>query len=70
MALELWPRTTIERPGLLLAYARSRVDDAALDESVLEEAARGLLLAAGIEPAAAEAKTLLAGVWLNRGDRR
>ena len=68
VALELWPLDDDHRPGLLLAYARSRVDDAALDESVLEEAARGLLLE-GNRAAAAEAKTLLAGVWLNRGDR-
>ena len=60
VALELWPLDDDHRPGLLLAYARSRVDDAALDDSVLEEAASGLLLA-GNRPAAAEAKTLLAG---------
>jgi predicted ATPase/class 3 adenylate cyclase len=67
-ALELWAQDDAERPALLLAYARSRVDDGALDESVLEEAASGLLQA-GSREAAAEARTLLAGVWLNRGKR-
>jgi len=67
-ALELWPLDDDHRPRLLLAYARSRVDDTALDDNVLEEAARGLLQA-GNREAAAEAKTLLGGIWLNRGDR-
>jgi class 3 adenylate cyclase/tetratricopeptide (TPR) repeat protein len=67
-ALELWPPDDDERPGLLLAYARSRVDDVTLDDRVLEEAASGLLQA-GNREAAAEARTLLGGIWLSRGDR-
>ncbi len=67
-ALELWPPDDDERPGLLLAYAHSRVDDVALDERVLADAASGLLQA-GKREAAAQAESLLAGVWLNRGDR-
>jgi tetratricopeptide (TPR) repeat protein len=53
---------------LLLAYARSRVDDVGLDDSVLLEATEGLLRAGKVE-AAAEAQARLGGVWLNRGDR-
>jgi class 3 adenylate cyclase/tetratricopeptide (TPR) repeat protein len=66
-ALELHPRDDPERPELLLAYARSRVDDVALDDSVLEDATDGLLQAGNPE-AAAEAQARLGGVWLNRGD--
>jgi class 3 adenylate cyclase/tetratricopeptide (TPR) repeat protein len=66
-ALELWPRDDSERPELLLAYARSRVDDVALDDSVLEDATEGLLEAGNAE-GAAEAQARLGGVWLNRGD--
>ena len=67
-ALELWPPDDDDRPGLLLAYARSRVDDVSLDDSVLEEAASGLL-GAGNPEASAEAQALLGGIWLGRGDR-
>src|SRR5207247_5614579 len=42
-ALNLWPRDDEQRPELLLAYARSRVDDVALEDWVLVEAAEGLL---------------------------
>jgi class 3 adenylate cyclase/tetratricopeptide (TPR) repeat protein len=57
-----------QRAELLLAYARSRVDDVGLDDSVLLEATDGLLRAGKVE-AAAEAQARLGGVWLNRGDR-
>ena len=67
-ALELWPAGDSERPDLLLAYAGSRVDDITLDDSVLEEAASELLQA-GKHEGAAEAQTMLGGIWLNRGDR-
>ena len=67
-ALELWPPDDEQRPELLLAYARSRVDDVALDDKVLTDATVGLLNAGKIE-AAAEAQARLGGVWLNRGDR-
>jgi class 3 adenylate cyclase/tetratricopeptide (TPR) repeat protein len=67
-ALDLWPRDDEQRPELLLAYARSRVDDVALEDSVLMEAAEGLLRMGRVEDAA-EAEALLAGVWLNRGNR-
>jgi predicted ATPase/class 3 adenylate cyclase len=67
-ALELWPPDDAERPALLLAYARSRVDDVTFDEGLLEEATSGLLQA-GKREAAAQAHSLLAGIWLNRGDR-
>jgi class 3 adenylate cyclase/tetratricopeptide (TPR) repeat protein len=67
-ALHLWPADAERRPELLLAYARSRVDDVALEDSVLIEAAEGLLRAGRVEDAA-EAEARLAGVWLNRGDR-
>ena len=66
-ALELWPRDDPQRPDLLLAYARSRVDEGDLDDSILEEATEGLLEAGNAE-AAAEAQARLGGVWLNRGD--
>ena len=66
-ALDLWPPDDAERPRLLLAYALSRVDDVNLDDRVLEEAASGLLRAGNAE-AAAQAQTLLGGIWLNRGD--
>jgi predicted ATPase/class 3 adenylate cyclase len=67
-ALELWPVDSEERPELLLAYARARVDDAALDEALLAEAVEGLLRAGKIEDAA-EAEVRLGDIWLNRGDR-
>jgi class 3 adenylate cyclase/tetratricopeptide (TPR) repeat protein len=67
-ALDLSPAEDEQRPELLLAYARSRVDDAGLDDSVLVEATEGLVRAGRVE-AAAEAQARLAGVWLNRGDR-
>jgi class 3 adenylate cyclase/tetratricopeptide (TPR) repeat protein len=66
-ALELSEEGDAERPELLLAYARSRVDDTALDDSVLLDATEGLLRAGKVE-AAAEAQARLAGIWLNRGD--
>jgi class 3 adenylate cyclase/tetratricopeptide (TPR) repeat protein len=67
-ALELWPSDHEQRPELLLAYARSRVDDPALDDAVLTDATEGLLDAGKVE-AAAEAQARLAGVWLNRAER-
>ncbi|MGB2953553.1 MAG: adenylate/guanylate cyclase domain-containing protein [Gaiellaceae bacterium] len=67
-ALELWPPQDEERPELLLAWGRSRVDDVAFDDAVLEEATEGLLRAGKIE-AATEAQARLGGIWLNRGDR-
>jgi class 3 adenylate cyclase/tetratricopeptide (TPR) repeat protein len=67
-ALELWPPDDAERPALLLAYGRSRVDDVTFDERLLEEATNGLLQA-GNREAAARAQSLLGGIWLNRGDR-
>ena len=67
-ALELWPADDEERPELLLAYARARVDDVKLDDAVLADAIEGFLQAGKIEQAA-EAEGLLGGVWLNRGDR-
>jgi class 3 adenylate cyclase/tetratricopeptide (TPR) repeat protein len=66
-ALGLWPPDHPERPELLLAYARSRVDEVDLDDSVLEEATEGLLRAGKAETAA-EAQARLGGVWVNRGD--
>ena len=59
-ALELSEEGDAERPELLLAYARSRVDDTALDDSVLLEATEGLLRAGKVE-AAAEAQARLGG---------
>jgi len=67
-ALGLWPSDDEERFELLLAYARSRVDDEALDDSVLEDATEGFLRAGKAE-AAAEAQARFGGIWLNRGDR-
>jgi len=67
-ALQLWPEEDEERPELLLAYARSRVDEVGLDDAVLTEATEGLLRAGKVE-AAAEAQVRLGGVWLSRGDR-
>jgi class 3 adenylate cyclase len=68
-ALDLWPPPEDEdRFDLLLAYARSRVDDDALDDSVLTDAAEGFLRAGRIE-ATAEAEARLGGIWINRGDR-
>ena len=52
----------------MLAYARSRVDDAGLEDWVLSESIDGLLAAGKIEEAA-EARARLSGVWLNRGHR-
>jgi class 3 adenylate cyclase/tetratricopeptide (TPR) repeat protein len=66
-ALELWPPGDEQRPELLLAYARARVDDVALDDAVLESATEGLLRAGKIE-AAAEAQARLGSIWVNRGD--
>ncbi len=66
-ALELWPHDD-QRPGLLLTYARSRVDEVSLDDGVLTEAIEGLLATGKIEDAA-EAEARLGGVWLIRGDR-
>jgi len=67
-ALDLWPPDDEHRAELLLAYGRSRVDDVALDDSVLTGASEGLLRAGKVEDAA-EAKARLGGIWLNRGDR-
>jgi class 3 adenylate cyclase/tetratricopeptide (TPR) repeat protein len=67
-ALELSEPDDAERPELLLAYARSRVDDTALDDQVLLEATDGLLRTGKVE-AAAEAQARLGGIWLNRGER-
>jgi tetratricopeptide (TPR) repeat protein len=67
-ALELSEPDDEQRPELLLAYARSRADDVALDDSVLLEATDGLLRVGSVE-AAAEAQARLAGILLNRGDR-
>jgi class 3 adenylate cyclase/tetratricopeptide (TPR) repeat protein len=67
-ALDLWPSDDQERFELLLAYARSRVDDEALDDSVLEDATEGFLRAGQVE-AAAEAQARFGGIWLNRGYR-
>src|SRR5439155_21137762 len=50
-ALALWPRDDALRPELLLAYARSRVDDVALEDWVLVEAADGLLRKGRVEDA-------------------
>jgi predicted ATPase/class 3 adenylate cyclase len=66
-ALELTPAGDDDRPELLLAYARTRVDDTELD-GVLDEAREGLLGSGKVE-AAAEAESLLGNVWLNRGER-
>jgi tetratricopeptide (TPR) repeat protein len=66
-ALELSERGDEQRPELLLAYARSRVDDVALDDAVLLEATEGLLRAGKVE-SAAEAQARLGGIWLNRGE--
>jgi class 3 adenylate cyclase/tetratricopeptide (TPR) repeat protein len=67
-ALDLWPADDPERVELLLAYARSRVDDDALDDSVLEDATEGFVRAGKVE-AAAEAQARFGGIWMNRGDR-
>jgi class 3 adenylate cyclase/tetratricopeptide (TPR) repeat protein len=67
-ALRLWPADDKERPELLLAYGRSRVDDVGLDDSVLEDAAAGFLQT-GNREAAAQAGAMLGAIWLNRGDR-
>jgi predicted ATPase/class 3 adenylate cyclase len=67
-ALELWPAEDDAKPDLLLAYGRSRLDDVALDVSVLEEARDGLLRTGKTE-AAAEAEARLGAIWLQRGDR-
>jgi class 3 adenylate cyclase/tetratricopeptide (TPR) repeat protein len=67
-ALDLWPSDDQEGFELLLAYARSRVDDDALDDSVLEDATEGFLSVGKVE-AAAEAQARFGGIWMNRGDR-
>jgi class 3 adenylate cyclase/tetratricopeptide (TPR) repeat protein len=67
-ALDLWPSDDQERFELLLSYARSRVDDDALEDSVLEDATEGFLRAGKVE-AAGEAQARLGAIWLNRGDR-
>ena len=67
-ALDLWPSDDQERFELLLAYARSRVDDEALDDSVLEDATEGFLRAGKVE-AAGEAQARFGAIWLNRGHR-
>jgi tetratricopeptide (TPR) repeat protein len=67
-ALELWPENDDLPPELLLAYARSRVDDGTLDDAVLTDAIEGLL-ATGRNEDAAEARARLGGMWINRGDR-
>jgi class 3 adenylate cyclase/tetratricopeptide (TPR) repeat protein len=67
-ALELWPVDDDARAELLLAYARARVDDASLDDTLLTEAVDALLRVGKIEDAA-EAEARLGDVWLNRGDR-
>ena len=67
-ALDLWPSEDEDRFDLLLAYARSRVDDEALDDSVLTGAAEGFLRAGRLE-SAAEAEARLGGIWINRGER-
>jgi tetratricopeptide (TPR) repeat protein len=67
-ALELSPTDDDERPELLLAYGRSRVDDAGLEDEILLEATEGLLRTGNVE-GAAEAQARLGGVWLNRGNQ-
>ncbi len=67
-ALELWPRDEPERADLLLDYGRSRFDDVAFDEKLLDEATEGLLRQ-GNREAAAEAQSMVGTIWLNRGDR-
>ena len=66
-AIELWPEDDAERPRLLLAYARSRIDDPALDESLLGQAREGLL-ETGDREGAAEAEAMIGALWLQRGD--
>jgi class 3 adenylate cyclase len=66
-AMELWPEDDAERPRLLLAYARSRIDDPALDESLLGQAREGLL-ETGDREGAAEAEAMIGALWLQRGD--
>jgi tetratricopeptide (TPR) repeat protein len=65
-ALELWPEDDRELPALLLRYGKSRSQDVALDESVLERASRGLLELDDRE-GAAEAESMLGWVWWHRG---
>jgi len=67
-ALDLSAPGDEARPELLLAYGRSRVDDAGLDDAILAEATEGLLRDGKVE-AAAEAQARLAGVWMNRGEQ-
>jgi class 3 adenylate cyclase/tetratricopeptide (TPR) repeat protein len=67
-ALDLWPDSDEQRPELLLAYGRSRVEDTAFDVALLEEATEALLNAGKVE-AAAEAQAILGGILLNRGGR-
>jgi class 3 adenylate cyclase/tetratricopeptide (TPR) repeat protein len=67
-AQELWPEDDAELPALLLRYGKSRYQDVALDESVLERASEGLL-ALGDREGAAEAESLLGWLWWARGQR-
>jgi class 3 adenylate cyclase/tetratricopeptide (TPR) repeat protein len=67
-ALELWPEDDDERPELLLAYGRSRVEDQTVDDAVFEEARDELLRAGKVEPAA-EAEARLGSIWMLRGDQ-
>ena len=66
-ALELWPEDEPERADLLLDYGRSRFDDVAFDEKLLDEATEGLLRE-GNREAAAEAQSMVGTIWLNRGE--
>jgi len=66
-AIELWPEGDPERPRLLVAYARSRIDDPSLDEGLLEQARDGLL-ANDDREGAAEAEAMIGSLWLQRGD--
>ncbi len=66
-ALELTPTEAPGRADLLLAYARTRADDSALDDVVLLEATESFLREGRIE-AAAEAQARLGGIWMNRAD--
>ena len=61
-------QTTGDRPQLLLAYGRSRIDDAGLDESLLEQARDGLLPPA-TPRRRPKPRRWIGTIWLNRGDR-
>ena len=68
-ALELWPHDDPDRAELLFSLARARhVSDDKRREQALEEA-REALLAAGEPDRAAQADSLLAELWWERGDR-